>query len=31
VKNIKPGEEVDFMNEYAARKICGRIERIIGF
>ena len=26
VKNIKPGEEVDFMNEYAARKICGRIE-----
>ena len=22
VKNIKPGEEVDFMNEYAAAKIC---------
>ena len=26
VKNISPGEDVDFMNEYAARKICGRIE-----
>ena len=25
VKSISPGEEVDFINEYAARKICGRI------
>ena len=25
VKSISPGEDVDFMNEYAARKICGRI------
>jgi len=25
VKSISPGEEVDFINEYAARKICGII------
>jgi len=28
VRDIKPGEDVDFMNEYAARKICGRIEEV---
>jgi len=28
VKSLSPGEEVDFINEYAARKICGRIKRV---
>jgi len=28
--NIKPGENVDFMNEYAAGKICERVGEILG-